>query len=207
MARSLRICLPNITYHTYSRCIETRDMMENDSLKEIFISIMSSALEKYRFKLISYQIMDNHFHFIIETFENGASISRIMQYIKARFAEKYNRLHSRTGPFWNERFKDRIVERSENPTHHLLWLLWYLAFNPVRAKKTDNPRNYRYGSIGFYLDKKYKPRLRLTHHEYFQLLGKNFNERVRAFLQLEEIYKTRLSVKSTSFAPAIVAHP
>jgi REP element-mobilizing transposase RayT len=116
-------------------------MMKNDALKEIFVLIIGCALKKYSFELISYQIMNNHFHFIIKTCENGASISRIMQYIKARFAEKYNRLHSRTGPFWNERFKDQIIEQSVNPSHHLLLLLWYHAFNPVRANKINNPRN------------------------------------------------------------------
>ena len=205
MARSLRICIPNVTYHTYSRCIETRDMMENDALKEAFVLIIGSALEKYSFKLISYQIMNNHFHFIIKTCENGASISRIMQFIKARYAEKYNRLHSRTGPFWNERFKDQIIERLEDPSHYLLLLLWHLAFNPVREKKTNNPRNYRFGCIGFYLDEEYQPELPLTHHDFYINLGGSFKDRVRAFLQFEEIYKARLSVKTPILALAIKA--
>ena len=180
-------------------------MMENDALKEAFVLIIGSALEKYSFKLISYQIMNNHFHFIIKTCENGASISRIMQFIKARYAEKYNRLHSRTGPFWNERFKDQIIERLENPSHYLLLLLWHLAFNPVREKKTNNPRNYRFGCIGFYLDEGYQPELPLTHHDFFKNLGGSFKDRVRAFLQIEEIYKTKLSVKTPNLALAIKA--
>ena len=93
MARPLRKCEPNLTYHIYSRCIEKRFMIEDDSLKEMLIKIMIQTQKKYLFNLISYEIMDNHFHFIIQTVEGGATISRIMQYIKARFAERFNNLH------------------------------------------------------------------------------------------------------------------
>ncbi len=65
--------------------------MKVDYLKEMFAKVIQLTQEKYAFELIAYQIMDNHFHFIIKTVNEGESISRIMQYIKARYAERYNK--------------------------------------------------------------------------------------------------------------------
>jgi putative transposase len=193
MARPLRKCLPNLTYHVFSRCIETKKLITDSMYKDLLVSIMKIALEKYEFELIFYEIMDNHFHFIIKTTSNGESISRIMQYIKARFAESYNRLNNRTGPFWNERFKDVIVEEQDNPLNYFLWLLWYLAYNPVRQNMIKDPREYKYGAINWYLNTNHKSNIRITIHEYFINLGNNFDERLKYFLFFEKLYKAKLN--------------
>jgi putative transposase len=182
MARPKRICLPNLTYHVSSRCIELRNMLAHDYFKELLIDVMKLALDKYDFEIISYQIMDNHFHFIIRTVDDLATISKIMQYIKSRFAVKYNKLMKRKGPFWNERFKDEIINYCEDPTLYLNRLLWKLAYDPVRKKKVLDPREYRYGCINVYLDENYKPPIKITYHEYFLNLGNTFLERVKKFL-------------------------
>ncbi len=194
MPRPLRIAEPGLTYHIMSRCIENRNMMNNDYFKDLMISVMDMALNKYKFELIAYEILDNHFHFIIKTLSDGENISRIIQYIKSRFAERYNKLTNREGAFWSERFKSIVIELSKNPIVFLLWLLWYLGFNAVRKKNVKDPRNYKYGSIKVYLDELYKPPLRITQHEYFLQLGSTFKERVKRFLYYEEAYRKRLSL-------------
>jgi putative transposase len=191
MPRPLRVCLPNLTYHVYSRCSEKRDMMESDYFKEVLLEIIRLAQEKYQFEMVSYTIMDNHFHFIIRTVEHGASISKIMQYVKATFAQRYNRIMNRTGPFWNERFKNTIIEESANPLFYLLWLLWYCAYNPVQKGMVDNPRNYRYGGIHFYLNEESRHGIRMTLHPFLLRLGERFEERLAHILHFEYLYLYR----------------
>ena len=194
MARPTRVTIKGLTHHVFSRCIEKRTMLLDEFASELLLDIVRRAQEKYDFELIAYQIMDNHFHFIIRTLEEGPTISRIMQYIKARFSERYNRLTDRTGPLWNERFKDIIVEKTDNPQSYLLWLLWYLAFNPARKSIQCDPRSYRYSSINCYLDENHKSPVRVTLHSYFILLGKSFKERVDSFLWYEKAYRSRWSI-------------
>ncbi len=194
MPRSHRICLPNVTYIVYSRCIEWKNMMQEDYFKDLFIETLQRTQKKYEFELNFYQIMDNHFHLVIKTVNNGESISRIMQYIKSRFAESFNRSTKRIGPFWNERFKDIIVENQENPIHFLLWLLWYIACNPVRKKIVKNPRDYRYGCIRSYLHEDMYYPLKVTIHEYFLKLGKTFIDCVKEFLYFEEAYRRKRAI-------------
>ena len=194
MPRPQRTCLPNLTYHVYSRCIEWRDMMKEDRFKELFIDILVRTQNKYDFELNGYQILDNHFHLVIRTVEGGATISRIMQCIKARFAEQFNKETKRIGPFWNERFKDKIAEEQEEPDPYILWLLWYIAFNCVRKGIVSDPRDYKFGSIKCYIYKNFNSRMKITLHRAFLELGDTFEERVRKFLWFEDAYRRRLAV-------------
>ena len=149
---------------------------------------------KYEFKLIAAEPVGNHIHLVIKTVEDRETISRIMQYIKARIAEKYNRATGETGAFWNERFGSAIVEKSEDPENYLLWLLWYIGYNPVRKRLSRDPRENHIGFINCYLDKKYESSIRITLHQYFLELGNTFEECVKKFLLYEEFYLKRISI-------------
>ena len=135
------------------------------------ISVLNLAIEQYSFELAGFTIMDNHFHFFIKTVENGETISRIMQYIKSQFAQRYNRLMNRTGPFWNERFGDTIIEFAKEPVFTFFWIIWYLGYNPVRSQYVHDPRDYHYSSINCYLNENFSSPVKITLHEYFIQLG------------------------------------
>jgi REP element-mobilizing transposase RayT len=169
-------------------------MLEEDYFKAFFVEIVRRAKEKYQFKLIAYCIMDNHIHLVIHTVDDGAPIGRIMQYIKAWFAEVYNKVTGRTGPFWNERYKDSIIQFAKDGFHYLLWLLWYLAYNPVRKNLCSDPTKYHYSSIKAYLDENADVGVTIDHHEYFMQLGDSFSKRVAKFLRYDEIYRKRYSI-------------
>ena len=194
MPRPLRICQPNLTYHVLSRCIEWRGMMEEECFKELFIEVLRITYVKYTFKINFYTVMDNHFHLVIRTCNDGESISRIMQYIKARFAERYNKITGRIGPFWNERFKDIITENQKKPEEYFLRLIWYLAYNPVRKQIVTDPRKYRYCPLNAYLEGK-KQRggiIDIEVHEYYINISRFFSIRLKRFLQYEKHYKKKL---------------
>lgn len=192
MPRKQRICIPGTTCHTTSRCIEKKPLMKTDKMKDLMIEVIKLSLEKYNFQMIEYAIMDNHFHFYIRTLKDGENISRIMQFIKSQFARRYNKLMNRTGPFWNERFSDTIIELTENPEQTFWYIFMYIAYNPVKSNYVKDPRQYPYGSILSYLDEEYISPVPITLHKYFLKLGHNFRERVKAFLKFEELYLKRV---------------
>jgi putative transposase len=195
MSRKQRICLPDSTYHAISRCIEKRHLLRPDVMKELMHQVLNKALEKYNFELISYSLMDNHFHFLIKTVKNGETISRIMQFIKSQFARRYNRIMDRTGPFWNERFKDTIIERTTNPVLTFWYLFMHIGYNPVRSKYVNDPRKYHYCGFRAYLDRDYVPPVPITYHEYFLQLGNTYEERIKKLLEFEEMYRRRIFPK------------
>ncbi len=117
-----------------------------------------------------------------------------MQYIKARIAEKYNRAMKTTGAFWNERFGSTVIEEVKNPQGYLLWLLWYIGYNPVKKGLSRNPRTNDIGFINCYLDRNHMAPIKITLHHFFYELGSTFEDCVKRFLFYEEAYLKRLAV-------------
>jgi putative transposase len=191
MSNKIRRCEPNLTYHTYSRCAQKSTMMKRDRMKDLMLKVISMAQTKYQFDLISYVIMDNHFHFIIRTVEDGAPISKIMQFIKAQYAIRYNKMMNRIGPFWNERYGDVIIEEQDFPIDAFYNINTYIVNNPVKANYVKDAKEYKYCSIHFYIDEHYTSPVKLTFHEYYIRLGISFRERADRFLELGRIQLLR----------------
>ncbi len=194
MAWPARIIIQGVSYHCYSRCHGKRDLLKSSYCRKYLIESIKMCQEKYSFELIAAEPVGNHIHLIIKTLENRETISRIMQYIKARIAEKYNRGTGETGAFWNERFGSTIIEEADNPKHYLLWLLWYIGYNPVRKGLSRDPRNNAIGFINCYLNKNFSASVNITLHHFFLELGDTFDECVEKFLLYEEAYCKRISV-------------
>ncbi len=188
MARKQRFCSGNLTYHTYSRCINKQNMIKDDKTKDLMITVIRETQEIYNFELSGFEILNNHFHFIIKTIMGSETISKIMQRIKSVFARRYNKIHGRIGPFWNERFGSKIIDDAIDATSYLLHLLWYMAYNSFRKNMVNNPRHFKYGSINCYLDENYKSILKIKLHDAFISLGKTFEQRIKKFMLFEENY-------------------
>ncbi len=180
---------PELTYHIFSRCINKLFLMKKNRMKDLMILVLNMALEKYNFQLCNYVLMDNHFHFIIKTVNGGADISIIMQYIKSQYARRYNKLMNRTGPFWNERYSDRIIEESENPQKTFIKLIHYINNNPLNAHYVTDSKKYKYGCINFFINEDYNPPVKVSYHKYFQELGDTFKERMKKIMEFEESSK------------------
>ncbi len=194
MPRPLRIIAQGCTHHVFSRCHGMRNLLHGKYGKKYFIEAVKECQKKYVFDLIAAEIVANHIHLIIKTNLGKQTISRIMQYIKARIAEKYNRAMRSTGAFWNERFGSSVIEEAENPEEYLLWLLWYIGYNPVRKGLSQNPRQNEIGFINCYLDRYHEAPVRITLHSFFLNLGKTYEECVNKFLIYEDAYLRRLAV-------------
>lgn len=194
MPRELRKTGQGFTHHCYTRCHGKKNLLQGKYGKKYFIEAIKMCQEKYDFELVAAEIVSNHIHLIIQTLDEKETISLIMQYIKARIAEKYNKAMAATGPFWNERFGSKIIEESDNPEQYLLWLLWYIGYNPVRKGLSRDPRNNDIGFINCYLIKNYEPPVKITLHKFFYMLGKNFNECAEKFLNYEDAYRKRFAL-------------
>jgi len=160
--------------------------------KDLLLDAVGRCQKIYNFDLNGFAIYGNYFYLIIKTHEGEANISRIMQYVKARFAENYNKLTGRKGPFWNERFKDQIIEHSDDPEYLFNYMKWHMGYNSAYDGYFKDPREYRFCSINAYLNDNYKSKVKITLHEFFLNLGKTFHERVEKFLLFEEEYRKRI---------------
>jgi REP element-mobilizing transposase RayT len=193
MSRPLRVIKQNVTYHCYSRCIEKRKLIKSDLTKEIILNTIRKALVRYKFNLSYIEFVDNHVHIIIKTLSGGATISEIMQYIKSRITKIYNKIHSRTGTLWNERFKSEIIEDHSNPQDNFIRLIIYLSYNSVRRNMYDNPLHNPYSSLHVYKNQQNDKRIPIHLHEYFTSIGETDIERTEVINSYEKLYLLSMS--------------
>jgi len=67
MARPLRIEYPGAVYHITCRGNEKKDIFRDNLDRESFLDILIQSQKIYSIRLFAYVLMDNHFHFLIET--------------------------------------------------------------------------------------------------------------------------------------------
>lgn len=148
MSRPLRIEFPGAYYHVMQRGLEKRFIYCLDQEKEKLLSYIKKARRMYKMKIHAYVIMDNHYHFIIETLD--ANLSKGMHYINASYAMYYNRKKKRIGPLYQGRYKAILVQANE----YLYQLTRYIHLNPLRAGKVRRAQDYEWGSCRYYYNGK-----------------------------------------------------
>jgi len=72
------------------------------------------------------------------------NLSEFMKGLLIRFTRWFNRVHSRSGTLWEERFKSVIVESGTAART----IAAYIDLNPVRAGMVKDPADYRWSSYG-----------------------------------------------------------
>ena len=72
------------------------------------------------------------------------NLGEFMKGLLQRYTQWHNRLHSRTGRLWEDRFKSVIVEDGLAAKT----MAAYIDLNPVRAGMVKDPAEYRWSSCG-----------------------------------------------------------
>jgi putative transposase len=120
-------------------------ILDTSAMKELFLSVMKRAKDKYDFRLENLCIMGNHFHFIIQP-ARGETLSAIMRWILSVFAMAFNRIKGVSGHVWGCRFFSRIIENLKA----LMQVYGYIDDNPVKASQVDNKRSWPWGGLWFH---------------------------------------------------------
>jgi hypothetical protein len=90
----------------HSRCIIIKELTGNRSeehIRDVFERIMGDiiipVIDTFNLEMFSYAIRGNNFYFVITSLLDEEKVSRIIQFIKSRFAERYNQTMNRAGLF------------------------------------------------------------------------------------------------------------
>ena len=190
-----------VFYHVISRVVERRFAFGPEE-KEKFRTLMRLQEKFTGCRVVSYCLMCNHFHLLLEVpplaeggiteeallkrlsgiyseafvagiakeladvrdanyvedneLENAVAaiherftyrmhdLGEFMKGLLQRFTQWFNRVHSRTGRLWEDRFKSLIVEDGVAAKT----IAAYIDLNPVRAGMVKDPADYRWSSYG-----------------------------------------------------------
>ncbi len=140
MARPLRLEHEGAVWHVTSRGNERKNIFRTDADRLLFLALLAEAVKRFRWVVHVYTLMTNHFHLVIETPEK--TLSRGMQWLNGRYAQRFNKRHHRVGHLFQGRFHSELVQKES----HLLELARYVVLNPVRAGMVERPEDYRWSS-------------------------------------------------------------
>lgn len=140
MSRPLRIEYPDAVYHVTSRGNARNNIFQSDSDRETFLKIFAAVVRQFNWLCHAYCLMDNHYHLLIET--PDGNLSKGMRHLNGVYTQKYNWQNIKTGHVFEGRYKAILVEKDS----YLLELCRYVVLNPVRAKMTEKPEQWKWSS-------------------------------------------------------------
>ncbi len=193
MPRNGRIAPQGYLYHIISRGNNSQSVFEDERDFRKYLKIIEKYKEKYFFKLYHYVLMSNHTHLILETTEEGGSLSEIMKSINLSYTLYYQIKYGYTGHLWQGRYKSIIVSKDE----YLLACGSYVELNPVRARICENPEDYTWSS---YLVYAYGEKdLLVDKHPVYDEMGRdeeeskrNYRKFVKEMLEKDKPYESEI---------------
>ncbi|MBF0252525.1 MAG: transposase [Candidatus Omnitrophica bacterium] len=147
MSRPYRIELENGIYHVCSRGNRRGEIFEGDKDKSRMLDFLVKGKAKFKYYILGYVLMRNHYHFLIQTLK--ANISQVMHYVNSSYACYYNYVNKKQGHLFQGRYKGILVEQDI----YLKKLTAYIHNNPVRAKMVLGAGDYRWSSYNGYMKK------------------------------------------------------
>lgn len=148
MARPPRIEFPGAFYHIIVRGNQKQAIFSDDYDRTKYLELVERYKKQHGFIIYAYILMPNHMHLLIET--PKSPISKIMQVLNFTYTQYFNRKHNKVGHLFQGRYKAFLCDRDT----YLLSLVRYIHLNPVRAKLTRKPSEYKWSSHQNYLDGK-----------------------------------------------------
>jgi putative transposase len=146
-------------YHLMVRGINRQDIFQEEEDYQRFLETISRMKNDNQFELYGYCLMTNHVHLLIR--EKEEEVSRSMQRIGTSYAWWYNAKYNRVGHVFQDRYKSECVEDDA----YLLSVIRYIHQNPVTAKMTIKPEDYRWSSCRAYYGQNENP-IGLTNTEF-----------------------------------------
>jgi REP-associated tyrosine transposase len=177
MPRRPRVHLDNVPLHIVQRGHNRQPCFFAEEDYQAYLHWLAEALKKERCALHAYALMTNHVHLLI-TPKKAEAVPRLIIALGRRYVQYINTTYRRTGTLWDSRYKSSVIEADT----YLLTCQRYIELNPVRAGMVDDPAHYRWTSYRH--NALGQANLYLTPHPQYLALGKDEQERLRAYRAL-----------------------
>jgi putative transposase len=177
MPRQCRLEVPGLPLHVVDRGANRGAIFLCDSDRRLYLALLRRFARDHAVAVHAYVLMGNHVH-LLTTSEVAGATSAMMQRLAQCHAQAINRMHDRTGPFWDGRFKGSVVDSDA----YLLTVYRYIELNPVRAAICDSAPGYRWSSAAGNLG--LRPDPILSPHPTFLELASDAASRVARYREL-----------------------
>jgi len=124
--------------------MDVRLFSTKDADYEAFESILAEGLVRYPCRILSYQVMPNHWYFVRQPTEDGG-MSNFMRWVTLTHTMRYHAHYDTAGEghVYQGRFKSFPVQDDD----HFHVLCRYVERNAQRAELVERAEDWRWGSL------------------------------------------------------------
>lgn len=133
-------------YHVYNRVTRGERVFAEEGEADRLLGMLHEAARRDGMVVLAFSILPNHFHLAVRT--TGVPLWRTMASVQNRFARSFNGRRRVYGPFWQGRYRAKLVQDSR----HLQQLAVYIHLNPVAAGLVADAAEYRWSGHREVLD-------------------------------------------------------
>jgi putative transposase len=136
--------------HALNRGNARADIFHKPKDFDAFERILAEGLERYACRILAYQLMPNHWHFVLQPTEDGG-MSGFLRWVSLTHTMRLH-AHYQTGGqghIYQGRFKSFPVQDDE----HFLLVCRYVERNALRAGLVQRAEDWRWGSLARWLEK------------------------------------------------------
>ena len=141
MPRYPRSFIKTSFFHVIVQGIERKFIFDKPEDIKYYIKNMYQLKRQYPMNIISYCIMSNHAHILIEV-KNIGTLSKYMQRLNTKYGKYYNDKYERVGYVFRDRYKAEGIYSEQ----HLYNCMKYIYDNPVKAGICKIPKDYPYSN-------------------------------------------------------------
>lgn len=153
MATPPRFFENGIYYHIYNRGNRKQSIFLQNRDYERFLDKVAEYNKKFPIKIVSYCLMPNHFHFLLQQ-PTPNSISQFLSVLCNSHSRYFNVKYETVGSLFQGRFKAKRIDKDE----YLIHLSRYIHLNPVKLFNFANKEMvvnqlllYRWSSLPAFL--------------------------------------------------------
>lgn len=145
MSKRKRNWRPNAYYHVVMRGNNRQNIFSCEEDMYHLMRCISHAAERYRFVLVAFCIMTNHFHLLIRSEDD---LSHIMRQINRRYSDYYSKRYRHVGRIYQSRYFSKEVDTPQA----LLAVSRYIHRNPIETKipMVEQLAEYPFSSFPYY---------------------------------------------------------
>jgi putative transposase len=133
-------------HHVFARGNRRETVFIDDNDRATYLAMLRAAVRRYRWLCLSYCLMDNHFHLLLETPTPNLGIG--MRHLQGSYAQTFNRRHKQVGHVFQGRYGNERVKSDAQ----LVATLRYIALNPVEAGLCRDARDWRWSSYALLVE-------------------------------------------------------
>jgi putative transposase len=144
MPRPKRADEANGIYHALNRANARGEIFKKPEDYDAFERILGEGLQRYPCRILSYQLMPNHWHFVLQPAEDGA-MSNFLRWVTLTHTQRYHAHYGTSGEghVYQGRFKSFPIQDDD----HFWVVARYVERNALRANFVSRAEDWKWGSL------------------------------------------------------------